>query len=270
MGVQRVTIYGKCDNLFGHWANTNSSGNDDSKKGDSDDKPKQTRAMRKTLYGVLIPKNRKSPLKYAYGSFFGFTILTYLGVDVFENLTECRTIRHLFDGTNLNYIYPNIFSTCQALEDVSYVFEACPISFIYHNIFRWTPNIKTLAHGFHRCIVIKEIPEGFFDYIPLCENFDHTFRSCLSLKKVPSTLFDKIPYIQTAKHCFSGGDYANSDHSYSHKMAIEHIPPVWDIERFKTTEFNDYAHGCVHADNYDEYNLWASLNNYDIPCSKCR
>lgn len=263
LGVQRVTIYGKCDNLFGHWAK--------SVGGDGDSKPQQTRAMRKTLYGVLIPKNRKSPLKYAYGSFFGFSIMTYLGIGVFDNLTECRTVRHLFDGANLNYIYPNIFATCKALEDVTYVFEACPISFIYHNIFRWTPNIKNMAHAFHRCIVFKEIPEGFLDYTPLCEKFDYAFRSCLSLKKIPTTLFDKISYIKNANYCFAGGQIGGTDTSYSHKMLVEHIPPVWDIERFKTTSFSNFAHGCVHADNYDDYILWATMNNYDSEyCSKCR
>ena len=56
-----MTLTGDCDNLYGHdEGNTPGPYN-----------AKNSHAVRYWLWGVVVPKNSWSPLKYGYGSFFG-------------------------------------------------------------------------------------------------------------------------------------------------------------------------------------------------------
>lgn len=255
-GVYRVTIQGQCDNLFGHYHNPNYVNNN---------KPRQTLSLRKTLYGVLVPKNRVSPLKYAYGSFFGCENLNYVGKGIFDGLEECKTLAHLFDGTNIDYVYPNIFSGCPNVESFAYTFEACPFKFLYSNIFKWTVKAENFQHCFHRCIVFKQIPQKLFHYVPLASNFNACFRSCTSVTKVPEDLFDNCYYISDMEYCFCGGKdkEITTDGAYNPIMFINHIPQVWNKPSLRGAKFNRYAHGCKHANNYNSYVTWTKLNGYD-------
>ena len=241
VGTYRVTIHGICDNLFGY--HMVDFGNGMTKK------PMKTNAIRNALYGILVPKNKTSPLKYAYASFFGCQNLNFFGKGVLDNLQNCKTLFHLFDGASVNYIYPNIFSGCSNVQYMGYVFEACTFSFIYQNTLKFTPNVTNCEHMFHRCIKIRQIPQGFFDYVPLCQNFNTCFKSCTSLKRVPSNLFDKCPNVTNVKACFCGGAIMG-DNAYDEKMYISHIPPLWNTKPNIQNKLY-YAHGCTFADNYD-------------------
>ena len=238
----RVTIYGTCDNLYGYYP----------------DYKNQTKALRTTLFGILVPKNSTSPLKYAWGSFFGCENLRYFGKGVLDNLAEdAYTLEHLFDGAPLNYIYPNIFYGCKNVKYMGWLFEATMIKFIYANTFRWTPNVIDMQHIFHRCICLEEIPEGFFDYTTKCKSFHTAFKSCSSLKKVPANLFDKCTDLLDVSRCFCGGKVAG-DTLYDKNMYITTIPHIWkhpNIENIinyinPNTNRNgvfEYVRGCKMA-----------------------
>lgn len=251
-GIYRVTIQGTCDNLFLHYA-----------KPGVTTKVGRILNLTKTLYGVLIPKGRVSPLKYAYGSFFGCEKLSYVGKGVFDNLSDCKTLAHLFDGAGIQYVYPNIFAGCPNVQDFSYTFQACPFKWLYSNIFRWTVKAETFDHTFHRCVVIDSIPDKLFHNIPLANSFEMCFKSCSSMTNVPKDLFDNCYYIKNLKQCFSGGGSGQGDNSYSPIMKINHIPQVWKKTNLRGANFQDYAHGCIHAQNYNQYLRWAIINGYE-------
>jgi hypothetical protein len=82
-GVHVMTIIGECDNLY--------------QNGDTGYKDRII-CLKECLWGVIVPKNRTSPLKYAYASFFGCESLVYFGKKIFENLKDCKKLFHTFDG----------------------------------------------------------------------------------------------------------------------------------------------------------------------------
>lgn len=59
-GIYKVTLTGDCDNLYGH-----------GKDSPGYYSAKNSHAVQYWLWGVVVPKNSWSPLKYGYGSFFG-------------------------------------------------------------------------------------------------------------------------------------------------------------------------------------------------------
>jgi hypothetical protein len=82
-GVHVMTIIGECDNLY--------------QNGDTGYKDRII-CLKECLWGVIVPKNRTSPLKYAHASFFGCESLVYFGKKIFENLKDCKKLFHTFDG----------------------------------------------------------------------------------------------------------------------------------------------------------------------------
>lgn len=108
-------------------------------------------SLTNTLWGICVPKNSESPLKYAYGSFFGCNHLRYLGKNVFKNLSNCKTIYHLFDGASIEYFYEYTLEGASGLIDLQYGFEACQMKGVSPNLFKWCPNVTSASHTFHRC-----------------------------------------------------------------------------------------------------------------------
>ena len=227
----RITIYGTCDALHGYYTA----------------KPEKTRGIRECLYGIVVPKNRTSPIKYAYGSFFGCQNLKYFGKGVLDNLAEdAYTLEHLFDGASLEYVYPNIFYGCKNVKHMGWVLEACMMKFLHSNIFRWTPNVRDMQHAFHRCILLKTVPNGLFDYVPMCKSFHTTFKTCTSLESAPIDLFDKCYGITDVSRCFAGGRFFG-DWSYDENMYIKQLPHIWNHVNIENINVTDYARGCKLA-----------------------
>lgn len=111
-GVYVASLTGTCENLY----QTGGTGYKD-----------YIVNLKECLWGVVVPRNSESPLKYAHASFFGCESLRYLGKHVFDNLTECKTIAHLFDGASITKFPKNIFANLTKLENASYALEATQI-----------------------------------------------------------------------------------------------------------------------------------------------
>lgn len=238
-----------------------------------------------SLWGICVPKNAQSPLKYAYGSFFGCEKLRYLGKNVFKNLKDCKTIFHLFDGASIEYFYEYTLEGASNLIDLQYGFEACQMKGISPNLFKWCPNVTSVFHTFHRCDKLQEVPQGLFDPLPKLVNAEVCFKACTSLKTVPYNLFKKCYNIKKVYECFCGGRW-NGDNGYNRYMSItSEIPPLWDKHYWDTDEYKEqfkqqiengqwyppqfnisptshtrYASGCINAQNYsiiqENYNDW--------------
>lgn len=213
-GVYFVTIKGTCDNLYGYDGNVN-AGN------------KVSHALVHSLWGIIVPKDSTSPLKYGWGSFFGCQNLKYVGYGVFHNITECREVPHLYDGAILAKIEPWMLYGGYKLESISYTFENCQMLTIDADVFKNCTNITNAEHAFHRCNSLVEIPRGLFDSLTKLQTVEVCFKSCTNLSKVPVDLFDKCPNITNFKQCFCGGGY-NGDASYVSTMKINTaLPPMW-------------------------------------------
>ena len=241
-GVYTATLTGDCDNLY--------------QTGDTGYKDRIVN-LKECLWGVKVPKNCVSPLKYAHASFFGCERLAYLGKGVFDNCTDCKTIRHLFDGAAIEYFHEYTLSGLKNLTDAQYCFEACKMKGIHPDIFKPTPNITSFFHSFHRCDKLKEIPSGLFDYTPKATNFKLCFRSCTAIEKLPENLFAKCPLISDVTECFAGGRINGSDLAYNKYMSIglnqtetQNLPPLWNTH--PGIAHGNYATGCIHASNYKE------------------
>lgn len=244
-GVHVITLTGTCDNLYLEWNTSDSYKNG------------PMGSIKTCLWGIRVPKNCQSPLKYAYRSFFGCENLHYLGKNVFANATDCKTISHLFDGASIEYFYEYSLYGMTKLVEADYGFEACKMKGIHPNLFKWSPKLKTLFHAFHRCDKLLSIPQGLLDNNPELTNVSWCFKACTSITTVPSTLFDKNLNINNCSYCFAGGRIDNGDISYNAEMAITYLPPLW--ERQKSMTKNKYATGCVNASNYMQavINGWA-------------
>ena len=233
-GVHIITLTGTCDNLY--------------QTGEVNYKDRII-SLKNCLWGIRIPKNCLSPLKYAHASFFGCENLHYLGKNVFANATACKTITHLFDGASVEYFYEYSLYGMRNLVNADYGFEACKMKGLHPNLFKWCPKLKNLFHCFHRCDKLLSIPQGLFDNNPELSNVSWCFKACTSITTVPSTLFDKNLNINNCSYCFAGGRIGGSDISYNAEMAINSdLPPLW--ERQTTMTKNNYATGCVNANNY--------------------
>lgn len=235
-GVYTVTLQGDCDNLY--------------QTGSTNYKDRIVN-LKECLWGIQVPKNCKSPLKYAYSSFFGCERLAYLGKGVFDNCTNCKTIQHLFDGAAIEFFHEYTLVGMENLVDAQYCFEACKMKGIHGNIFKCVPNVTNFAHAFHRCDRLEKIPDNLFYYNTLATNFKLCFRSCTSITSVPSNLFDNCPNISDVEECFAGGRINNSDLAYNKYMSIaSDLPALWDTHP-RITHAN-YATGCIHATNYKD------------------
>lgn len=250
LGTYKVTITGDCDNLFGYGMSGHDTCGDNSALGTA----KDSDTLKYCLWGVQVPTDHKSPLKYGYGSFFGCENLKFIGYGVFENITECREVPHLYDGAVLSRIEPWMLQGGINLENIEYTFENCQMMEIDAQVFQNCPNVTKANHCFHRCNSLLSIPNGLFDYFPKLENVESCFKSCSNLTFVPENLFDNCPNITDFSYCFCGGQVAN-DYSYPRYMKItSSLPPMWermnDSNFVTPTSFNDYATGCIKAKNY--------------------
>ncbi len=233
-GVYSMTISGQCENLY--------------QSGGTGYKDRIVN-LKDCLWGVAVPKNCTSPLKYAHASFFGCESLVYLGKGVFQNLSDCRTIPHLFDGAAIEYFYQYSLYGIPNLQNAEYAFEACKMIGVHKNLFKWSPKLNNLVHAFHRCDKLKSIPQNFFDNNPKISNLSWCFKSCTSLQSVPKTLFDNCLEINNVDYCFAGGRIGGGDLGYNKEMAItSNLPPLWD--RQGEISHARYATGCVKAANY--------------------
>ena len=240
-GSYKVTITGTCDNLHGyHTGHSNATSRG----------AKMSKALVKSLWGIQVPADSTSPLKYGYGSFFGCENLKFVGYGVFHNITECREVPHLYDGAVISRIEPWMLHGGEKLQSVSYTFENCQMYEIDPDIFKNCPNIEDASHLFHRCNVLKEIPDSLFENNTKITNLSCAFKSCSNVTYVPSDLFDNCPDIIDASECFSGGR-ADSDGAYPTIMKINSaLPPLWNREGSISHSY--YAHGCSNATNYKD------------------
>lgn len=243
LGTYKVTITGDCDNLFGYGLYNGIGGS-----------AKDSDLIRYCLWGVQVPADHKSPLKYGYGSFFGCEALKFIGYGVFENITECKEVPHLYDGAVLSRIEPWMLQGGINLESIEYTFENCQMTEIDPNLFQNCPNVTNSAHCFHRCDSLLSIPDGLFDYLTKLTTVESCFKSCTSLTYVPYKLFDNCTKITDFTRCFCGGK-VGGDASYSRYMKItSSLPPMWERmnnPNYATpTAYGDYATGCTKASNY--------------------
>ena len=225
-GIYRVTLFGEVDALCGYNGNVY-GGN------------KRSKSLIHSLKGLIVPKNSYSPLKYAPGTFFGCEKLEYLGNNVFDNMTTCRSVAHLFDGAKITQLPDGLLDKCIALEDVSYIFEGCDIIYVPHNIFHNCPNIKNVAHAFHRSDKLKRVPDNLFENNPLITDASECFRACKSLEEISGSIFDNCPNLDNVSYTFANnvmGDYPN-------RQYIKYIPPLWERENPPSSHIG-YAAGC--------------------------
>ena len=178
---------------------------------------KRSRTLVHCLWGINVPKDSTSPLKYAYGSFFGCQNLRHIGYGVFHNIKDCKEVPHLYDGAILSKIEPWMLYGGEKVQSISYTFENCQMLEIDPNVFKNCPLITDASHCFHRCDSLLKIPTGLFDYNTKLENLSVCFKSCTRVVSVPQNLFDKCPNINNVTECFCGGGY-NGDSSYASKM----------------------------------------------------
>lgn len=250
-GVYTVTLTGTCDNLYLEWNTTDSYKNGAMK------------CLKDCLWGIMLPKNATSPLKYAYCSFFGCENMAYFGKNVFENLKNCKVLFHTFDGTSVEYFHEYTLYGASNLESIEYGFEASKMTGISPNLFKWSPKIINAEHAFHRCDKLLEIPEGLFDNLPNLEKLHYCFKACTSLKTVPKDLFKYNTNISDCSFCFAGGHIdakgsPNGDLGYKKEMAItSELPELWQTKPNITHGY--YAFGCYKAKNYNQANQngWA-------------
>ena len=232
--VYVASLTGTCDNLY--------------QTGGVGYKPNIV-SLKDCLWGVIVPRNSESPLKYAHASFFGCESLRYLGKHIFDNLTECRQIPHLFDGSSVTRFPKNMFAKLTNLENVQYALEATQIKQLPPDLFKNCVNITNASHLCHRCNKLLQIPEGFFDDNVKLSNLNTAFKSCTSLTTVPKNLFDNCPAISNCQFCFSGGRTTN-DYGYNKYMVISSdLPPLWQRNIGSHT---GYARGCTSAKNYKD------------------
>lgn len=237
-GIYKVTLTGDCDNLYGHGEGSPGSYN-----------AKNSYAVRYWLWGVVVPKNSWSPLKYGYGSFFGAQGLKYIGYGVFHNITNCRELPHLLDGAVLDKIEKWILWGGYNLEKLDYTFENCQMRSIDPQLFQNCPKVTSMFHTFHRCDRLQEIPQGLFDFMPNLKNVDTCFKSCVKLQTVPYDLFNRCPNINNFSSCFCGGGAIGGDVAYPSNMNItSSLPPAWITH--PNAQHYKYAAGCTMAENY--------------------
>lgn len=167
-GTYKVTLTGTCDNLFGYDGNVNAGA-------------KQSAALVHSLWGVQVPKDSTSPLKYAYGSFFGCENLKFIGFGVFHNITDCKEVPHLYDGAVLSRIEPWMLYGGHKLESIAYTFENCQMFTIDPDVFKNCVNVTNAEHCFHRCNSLIEIPTGLFDSMTKLTNVSVCFKSCTNI-----------------------------------------------------------------------------------------
>ena len=238
--MYRVDIYGEVPALYG-------AGN------------KNSKSLINSLKGVLVKNGYSSPIKYGQYMFFGCERLEYLGIGVLgENLKNCRSLAHMFDGAKIKNIPENSLAYCENLIDAGYIFEACDIEELPANLFKNCPKLKSLTHAFHRCDYLKEIPEGFLDYNTELETLEQAFKGCRRLETVPSDLFDNCKKIKDVRFAFSGESLI-AGYSSTQESLTSDVPPLWnrtDLPYEGTTMigeeswYNGYARGCIHSNNY--------------------
>lgn len=234
-GIYRVTLTGDCDNLYGY-------------NGIVSQGAKRSWHLVNCLWGVVVPKDSFSPLKYGYGSFFGCQTLAHVGYGVFHNIQPCKEVPHLYDGAVLKRIEPWMLYGGDNLENVEYTFENCQMLEVDKDIFKYCNKVTNANHCFHRCNKLKSIPEGLFDPMPELKSVNMCFQSCTDLVNVPSNLFELNVKITDFAYCFCGGRW-NGDSAYNAQMAItDPLPEVWT--RTNVTSHRGYAHGCTTAANY--------------------
>lgn len=243
-GVYTMTLTGTCDNLY--------------QSGSTGYNPRTT-SLQECLWGIVLPKNCTSPLKYAHASFFSCFKLTYFGKNIFENLSKCKKLFHTFDGAGVQYFHEYTLYGANNLTNIQYGFEACKMKRISPNLFKWSPKITNMFHTFHRCDALEEIPQGLLDNLPNLTNLSWCFKACTAVVSVPQNLFDKCPNINNVSYCFAGGRINGGDLAYNSVMAIEtNLPPLWDRQRmlqkwgkYNITSKDYYAKGCERSSNYN-------------------
>ena len=233
-GIYRVTLLGEVDALYGYNGNTY-EGN------------KRSKSLINTLRGLIVPKNCYSPLKYAPGTFFGCEKLEYLGNNVFDNLTTCTSVAHLFDGAKITQLPDGLLDKCVNLEDASYIFEACDIIYVPRNIFHNCPKLTNVEHAFHRSNKLKRVPDDLFANNPLITNASECFRACKSLEDISGEIFDNCPLLDDVSYTFANNAFGD----YPNKQYIKKIPPLWEREN-PPSKHVGYAAGCQNASNWNE------------------
>mgnify|MGYP003289681038 CR=1 FL=1 len=235
-GVYKVTIKGDCDNLYGY-------------DGDVNKGAKLSSTLVNSLWSINVPKDSTSPLKYAYGSFFGCENLRHVGYGVFHNITDCKEVPHLYDGAILSKIEPWMLYGGKKIQSISYTFENCQMLEIDPDVFKNCTLVTNAEHCFHRCDSLLSIPSGLFDSMTKLKTVNTCFTSCTRLKSVPKNLFDNCLELNDVSKCFCGGN-VNGDTSYNPIMAIsDFLPPLWE-RKPQIKNFSLYAHGCINAKNY--------------------
>lgn len=232
-GTYRVNIYGEIDALQGKTS-----------KGDL----KRSKGIIKCLKGIMVPKGYISPLKYAPASFFGCEALNYLGRNVFDNLTNCKSVKHLFDGCKIKKIPNSLLRHCENLIDASYIFEACDIDYIPEDLFTYCPNLKYVSHAFHRCDYVTVIPDKLFEQNPLIVEAKNCFQACRRLTDFPQTIFDNCKNLIDVSYAVAG---ENTVAGYDRVQHIKKIPELWKWDNPPTLH-EGFAWGCTEAENYDE------------------
>ena len=209
----------------------------------------------------MVPKGYISPLKYGSYSFFGCEKLEFLGEGVIgENMKDCKTLAHMFDGAKIKHIPDDLLLYCENLIDVSYMFEACDIETIPKKLFHKCPKIKDMAHIFHRCDYLGEVPEGMLDKCIELENMECAFQACRRLKSVPTNLFKYCTKLKNVKYAFAG-ENALGGYDRTQPLLTSNVPPLWErsdlpyggvLDIGNKKWYHGYAFGCVNAANYDD------------------
>jgi hypothetical protein len=196
----------------------------------------------------MVPKGYISPLKYAPASFFGCEALNYLGRNVFDNLSNCKSVNHLFDGCKIKKIPNSLLRHCENLIDASYIFEACDIDYIPEDLFTYCPKLKYVNHAFHRCDYVTVIPKDLFVENPLIEEAEKCFQACRRLRDFPQTIFDSCKNLTNVRYAIAG---ENSVIGYDSVQHVKLIPELWKWENPPALH-EGFAFGCTEASNYNE------------------
>ena len=244
-GVYFITFYGDIDALKGH------SGMD----WDSGGGNKRSRVLIETLKAVLVPKNYTSPLKYAPGSFFGCYNLEYISPNIFENLTNCKTLYHLFDGCKIKHLPNGLLKNCINLKDARFIFEACDIIEIPEDLFENCTELLSVRCAFHRSNKISRVPGNLFKNNHKITDIRKCFQACRSLVDFPEEIFDPCPDIIYASETFSKENMPG----YAPQQYITSIPPLWERKNedgsYKVREYYAYAKACLDLPNYEDIPL---------------
>lgn len=252
-GTYKVKLVGTCDNLWG-W---------DYKKAPNGGN-KTSNAIQKHLVSVQVPKDSTSPLKYAYGSFFGCEKLTNIGYGVLHNIIPCKEVPHLYDGAIIKEIQPWMLYGGDNLESIEYTFENCKMESIDKDVFKYCKNVYNADHCFHRCSNLIEIPLGLFDNMTKLETVNILFRSCINLSKIPRKLFKNNPNLKSCYRCFAG-DGSDGD--------IDPLSNRFDAESYHKNKIptdNDAYYGIpnLYDINSDDNSLRYEIKSMFHPKAK--